>query len=180
MVRAHDRVILVVLSLVFLILSLLAFALVWGWNPAEQVFHWLDYMARFDGKKPMAAGIVLLLLSLYIFRLAIRDMGSAPPLVWESEFGQVHISMSALESLIQRSAQDVAGVQDVETKVRARSEGVGILLSLKVLPDVSIPAAVEAVQARVKDYLKQTTGLDIADIQVKVKSLVREKKLRVE
>ena len=179
MVRAYDRVILVVLSLVFLTLSLLAFALAWGWNPAEQVFHWLDYIARFDGARPLAAGIILLLLSLYILRLAVRDMGTAPPLAWESQLGQVHISMSVLESLIRRSAQDVVGVQDVEARVRARSEGVGILLSLKVLPDVNIPAVVEAVQAGVKDYLKQTTGLEIADVQVKVRNLVRDRKPRV-
>ena len=61
----------------------------------------------------------------------------------------------------------------------ARKEWVSFL-SLKVLPDVSIPAVVEAVQAGVKEYLKQTTGLDIADVQVKVKSLVRDKKPRVE
>ncbi len=161
-------------------MSLLAFALGWGWNPAEQVFHWLDYIARFDGTRPTIAGVILLLLSLYILRLALRDLGTAPPLAWESQLGQVHISMSVLESLIRRSAQEVVGVQDVEAKVRARAEGVGILLSLKVLPDVSIPAVVEAVQAGVKEYLKQTTGLDIADVQVKVKSLVRDKKPRVE
>ena len=44
-------------SLPVFLTSLLAFALAFGVESAEQVFHWLDYIARFDGARPLGAAL---------------------------------------------------------------------------------------------------------------------------
>jgi uncharacterized alkaline shock family protein YloU len=175
-----DRMVIGLSGLVFLVLSLLFCTLALGWNLADDLVYWVDYLARFGRLEATVLAALAFLATGYLFCLSFKGLRQAPSLVQEGEHGQIRISFTTLENLVQKAAQEINGVRDVQTKISNTSQGVQIILGLKVNPGINIPQVAEMVQSQVREFLLTTAGVEIARIQVDIKNITREAKVRVE
>lgn len=125
--------------------------------------------------------LVYLLVSLKFFIGSIA--GRREPVqavIHDNALGQVRVSTEALENLVHKAASQVRGVYEVRPRVACRPEGVVVSVRAAVTPDISIPQVSEEIQTRVRDYVTEVAGVNVADIRIFVDNISSELKSRVQ
>ncbi|WP_366922482.1 alkaline shock response membrane anchor protein AmaP [Metallumcola ferriviriculae] len=178
--KLFDRVLLAVYSLVLVALSLLALMMAAGWTtPINYMEIYFNHL-----QSRWIIGItaaLLLLVGLNLFFSNFQRRRTVPAAVsHHTQFGEVRLSITALENLVHRASRKIAGVKEINPRVRPGSDGVTVLIQAILLPDQSIPKVSEQLQQQVKDYLQEAAGLDVAEIKVVVQNVSHEGKVRVE
>lgn len=89
----------------------------------------------------------------------------------KSEIGEIDISLSALDSLVNNIALEQDGVVAIKNTLKATEEGLIIDLTARVYPSMSIPNITKELQKLVKSYIEDTTGVSVAEIKVLVEEI---------
>lgn len=89
-----------------------------------------------------------------------------------TEIGDVKIAIDALEAMAVRTGQKIAGVRNLEAKVVESNGYAKVALKATLDPDINIPEVSEALQAEVKGYLENLTGIKIERVIVLVKDVL--------
>ena len=90
--------------------------------------------------------------------------------------GEIHLSLEAINNLIIRSAQTVRGVKEVKPRIKTLSEGIAILLTVVINPDLDIPETTTNLQDNVAKYLQEYGGIDVLEIKVLVENVKYQNK----
>lgn len=177
-VRMIDRLAILFAAVILVALGLLAGLFALGWQP----FYFVDAVSSFLIAHRIEAALVGIVLLLCGWHLVFQSVSQPKErgIVRDTSLGSVHIQFRALENLVTRTAQDVRGVRDVEASVRPYGEGVGIEVSVNVLPEFKIPELSDEVQERVEQAVRETAGLLVTDVSVDVRNVVGQPKARVE
>lgn len=171
-----DRIIIVALA-VLLVLSAILVAITIGGNTA--LVNWLAGLeySIFDG--------VLLVLILILFAAYLVMMVSSSfrfdrrSLVSKNSFGNICISAQTITGLVSKTVKDVEGIKDVNVKLY-EVEPLKIGIVLQLFPDHRIPSLAESIQSKISDYLRQTVGIEAEIINIEVKGVLAEQKMRVQ
>lgn len=97
----------------------------------------------------------------------------------KTEFGDVHISLAAIENLLEDIACSIKGVRGV--KIRSQHDdkhGIRASLRLIVSPDCNVPTVSNDVKERVKEYMKTTAGLELGELEVMVEDISNQFKVK--
>lgn len=103
---------------------------------------------------------------------------SSPPrpkpetLLQVGEFGEVRITLSALENMVLRVVQQVRGIRDSSRSVAHTPHGLVVYLTVKVLPDQNLPDLSAELQRKVKEYLEDITGIIVNEVKVKIENII--------
>ncbi len=103
---------------------------------------------------------------------------SSPPrpkpdtLLHVGEFGEVSITLSALENMVLRVLQQVRGIRDSSRSVARTPQGLVVYLVVRVLPDQNLPELAGELQRQVKEYLEEITGIIVSEVKVKVENII--------
>jgi uncharacterized alkaline shock family protein YloU len=73
------------------------------------------------------------------------------------------------------ASRKVKGIREVNTRIDSVEQGIVIYMRIKVLPDIPIPSLVNDLQARVKEYVQEISGSNVAEIKVLVENIAQEK-----
>lgn len=168
-----DRLLMSVLMLLFVALSVLLIApaagLISQATVAEAVAVVYDgYLWRIV---LAVAGVVLLVVSLKVLFSRGRAPAAVAPaaLVKSTANGEIHVSLEALNELVQRSVRAQQGVKDMASQVIVQAEGgVTIMIQLTLMPEVNIPELTEKVQTDVKAYIQTYAGIQVLEARVYV------------
>lgn len=95
-------------------------------------------------------------------------------LVSFTEVGEIRISFRAVENMILNASRKIKGIREVNTRLNYTEQGLVIYLRIKVIPDVPIPALVEELQGKVREYVRETSGTDVAEVKVLVENIAQE------
>ncbi len=114
-------------------------------------------------------GLILLALGL---RSPAKKVGNA--VLKGSEFGEVLISIAAVENMVLRVIQQTQGIKDVARKVTYGPEGLLVSVQISVMPDLSIPDLVGELQGKIKSYLEEITGILVQEVKVKVDNIITD------
>lgn len=126
-------------------------------------------------------GVILLIVSIRIlYPLFTREDKKRNTIVRDNSLGQIRISLSAIDALINKAVTQTRGVREVESKLKVGEEGLNIFLEVIVTPDINIPEISEELQESIKEYLKRTTGVVVGQIEVLVDKVAQDSNLRVE
>lgn len=169
-----DRVVLMLYSLALTVLSAMFVAVAAGWDAP------LDYigtsLTSVNGR--WTTGIVsgaLLLVSIrflaYVFTPRRRPQHG---ISHETELGQVHVRLDAVESLVKRAARQVRGVRDVRAKVSAGEGGISVRLKATVTPDTNIPEAAREIQQSLRTYVKNVVGVGVSGTEILIENISSE------
>ncbi|MCL4516374.1 MAG: alkaline shock response membrane anchor protein AmaP [Firmicutes bacterium] len=178
--RAVDRVIVILFSLILFVISVLLAAVAAGWNPAAAINTFVTEMVQTADFETTVLAIVLFLLSVYFFTLGLRGRRKIRAIVQETSLGTVRIALKAVENLVQRAARQVHGIREVDTEVKPGQAGLEVSLEILVAPDMSIPEVSEQVQRRVESYVQETVGVNVTNVLLTVRNIVNENRARVE
>lgn len=119
-----------------------------------------------------AVGLVLLIFALRLF-VAMGRKGTAPQektpsstLISAGENGTAYITLSAIDSLVQRHCRSNQRIKGCESKVIAMPNGISVSLKLQVLPDTVIPELSAQLQKSLKEYLENLSGITVTGIDI--------------
>lgn len=134
----------------------------------------------YDNWRVAVIGLVLLVVSVqWLFLLICRRSSKREMIIHKTEFGDVHISLAAIENLLEDIACSIKGVRGV--KIRSHHDdkhGIRASLRLIVSPDCNVPTVANDVKERVKEYMKTTAGLELGDLEVMVEDISNQFKVK--
>lgn len=120
----------------------------------------------------LAVGAALLLIALILLALGFRPSKKVGNAVLKgSEFGEVLISITAVENMVLRVVQQTKGIKDAGRKVVFTPDGLVVRVRITVMPDVSLPGLINDLQSRAKDYLEEITGITVHEVKVMVENV---------
>ncbi len=123
----------------------------------------------------IAIGAGLLLIALIFLAFGLRSskkVGSA--VLRGSEYGEVLISITAVENMVLRVVQQTQGIKDVSRNVVFTPDGLIVKINIRVMPDVALPGLVSDLQARTKEYLEEITGVTVHEVKVFVDNVIMD------
>ncbi len=161
-----DRVFLALSAAVlFLFAALLAVTI--AGNPA--VINWLQAPnLALDASIP---ALILVLLGVDLVILAVRYERKRY-IVYARELGAVRVSTDCIEGLIMESAREMAGIKDAAVRI-VDVEHPKVRLDIQILPDYNIPQLTEELQEKVKQYVEDTVGVAIQEVEIVVAAIAR-------
>lgn len=170
--RAIGRIIILFLGLVFAGGGLLTLAVYANLIPGYDLSALIGWAGWADRNVFLAAGGAMLLIALILIALGLRSAKKTAHAVLKgSEFGEVHISIAAIENMVLRVVQQTQDIKDVGRQVSFTSSGLVVKSRIKVMPDVSLPVPISELQSKIKAYLEETTGIAVREVRVIVENI---------
>jgi uncharacterized alkaline shock family protein YloU len=172
------------LSAVFAILAVIfagiVLALTLGWVIPQGYLQ--PFLATTDNRWIVGVVCVLVIVSaidLILFggRGPRRSQGL---LIQDTVLGRVDISALALEDMIRRASRQVREIREIRPVLRYEKEGLAISLNLSVSPDANLPAVSQEAQEAVQHYLEEKAGINVRQVQVLIKGVSFESRVRAE
>ncbi len=167
-----NRVLLAVFSLCIMALSLFIalMAAVARTGPLD----WLA-IALVHPNMRITVGLVALLFLLVSLKFFVNSItGRREPyqaVIHDNALGQVRVTVPALENLVHKVASQVRGVREVRPRVTCLPDGVVIFVRAAVTPDTNIPRISEEIQNRVKEYVAEVAGVNVANVRILVDNI---------
>lgn len=119
-------------------------------------------------------GAVFFSVSMRLIYVAFKRSGGGQPVVHETGLGVVAISLDAVENLVRKTARGVKGVREIKAIVTHGKDGLSVLLTGTISPEVSIPQVSEEIQSSVRQYVKRVVGVELADVRLQVENIANE------
>ena len=178
MMKIADRVLLTVYSLLVGLLSLLLIFV-----PFSTIAtNWTTYL--FDNYRADWQNVVIPVFFLggsvrFLFS-GLKKRSGRHSVIRHTAFGEINISLEAIEGMAQRSARAIIGLRDVKAMAHLFDDGIIIHLTALALSDINIPEASIKVQQSIKEYVEECTGVTVKEIKVRINDLANQSKGRVE
>ncbi len=171
-----DRIILALFTLAMAVVSCLFVVMAAaGWLvPLYRIQDWLS-MDNGRWVFGILSGLSLVV-SLRFLYLGSRKDRPDQALVHETEMGEVHISLGAVENLVTKVAKSLKGVRDVRSSVYQRDGNLGVRIHAVVSPEVNVPDTARLIQQAVGDYTKNVVGVEVTEVKVVVNNITNEAK----
>jgi uncharacterized alkaline shock family protein YloU len=123
----------------------------------------------------MAGASVLMLIALIMLSFGLRSRKKPGKAVLKgSEFGEVLISIPAIENMVLRIVQQTQGIKDVSRQVSNTADGLIVKIRIRVMPDVTLPGLISDLQSKTKEYLQEITGITVHEVKVVVENVVMD------
>lgn len=123
-----------------------------------------------------ALGFLILIVGVLVIAFfSGKRKKKAGSIVSFSEMGEVRISFQAIESMILAAARKVEGIREVSTRIDSTEQGLIIYLWVKTIPDQPIPGLAGDLQKRVRDYVQEISGTNVAEVKVLVENIAHDK-----
>ncbi|MDW7740181.1 MAG: alkaline shock response membrane anchor protein AmaP [Bacillota bacterium] len=167
--KTAARILMVFIGLLFIGAALFLLALSCAWLPNLRVIMpgWADQTILFA----ITAGLVLigLVFTAIGFKSSKKESSA---ILKGSEFGEVQISITAVENMVLRVIQQTQGIKDVSRQVTYTPDGMIVRVKIRVMPDVAIPGLTTDLQSRIKEYLEEITGVTVHEVKVTVENII--------
>ena len=172
-----DKIGLVLFANLILILSVIICLLIFGWISVDNV----DYAINLVLNNQIASNIILTLCVVFII-LAIKCIfftseekkinGIKDGILLENDDGQLVISKSTLEELVNKIAKSFESAENVNSKIVLDEEKKLIVyVTLSVKEDAVIKELSNNLQNRIKSAIKKTSDLEVKEVNISVKDL---------
>lgn len=182
--RALDRLISFIFSIIMLIISVILILV--GINVVDSQMI-IDMLNKYVFIKDMIAnnifnpltitGLVLLLLSLKttVFLSLFRVKNEKPILVKTSN-GEVEIAQETITNTVVNVGLGFENIKDVQARMVEKRKGVAIYAVISLFVNSNLREITEEMQRQVKEVVKATTGVDVIDVNIKVKNVEQKQR----
>ena len=171
-----DRIILSIYTFFLAFISLGVILLALQLIPIDFV---LNGISRIYGQwEASLVGAVFLLVSVRLLLAGIRSSRGKSMVIHHTDMGDVQVSLSAIENLVEKTARHIHGVRGVKVNVTQGDHGLKVGIKAIVSLESNIPSVTADMQAAVLKYIKNTVGVDLADVKIVVENISNEFKAR--
>ena len=170
-----DRLALAIFSIIIFVLAVLLCLLMIGWFDVELVMSALQYLKSNEIASNVTIGVslVLLLLSLkcmFFESYSKEDEQSREGILLENDNGKLLVSRDTLENLATNVAKTCDNVENVVSRVLIDKDNNLIVKSDTLIKDLS-----SGLQEKIKQTIKDSLGLDVKEVNIKIKNITNEK-----
>jgi uncharacterized alkaline shock family protein YloU len=124
-----------------------------------------------------AAYLVILIMSVFLLYPYFMEKKIQSTNLLKSESGDITITIAALSNLIKDRINEREKFEDLKIKLDESEKGLKIILSGKLTVPGDLPTISEKIQKDLKNYINQTTGIQVAKVQIQIEGVKRDKNL---
>lgn len=179
-----EKVTLIIYSNIILILSVIACLLVFGWIDIDVVQNLVKDLILYGTSSKITLGIsiVFILLSLrciFFDPTSKQEIKDKQGILLANDNGKLMISKETIEDLVQAVTKQYKMAKEVTSKVELDKENnVNIFVNLVVGSDTVIKDLSADLQDKIKTKVKETTDLEVKEVNITVKKAVQEKQTK--
>lgn len=176
-----DRLALAVFSIIIFVLAVLLCLLMFGWFDVELVESALNYLKTNEIATNITIGtsIVLLLLalkSMFFESYSKEEEQSREGILLENDNGKLLVSRDTLENLATSVVKTNNSVENVVSRVILdKDKNLIIFINLQVKPNAIIKDLSSGLQEKIKQTVKESLGLEVKEVNIKIKNITNEK-----
>ena len=176
-----EKITLIIYSNIILILSIIACLLIFGWLDIDIVQGLVRSLLLYgtSSKVILGVSIVFILLSLrciFFDPTSKQELKDKQGILLANDNGKLMISKETIENLVEAVTKEFKVAKDVTSKVEIDKENnVNVFVNLVVGADTVIKDLSADLQAKIKSKVKETTDLEVKEVNINVKKAVPEK-----
>ena len=151
--------------------SLVLYAI--GLMPIQQIKSILSMLTAAGWQRWVILGVsvlILVLLGLRGIGMLFRRRRDKGFVIQRTEFGDMSISMKAMENMVKKCVDSHGELTVNNTKIYLVRNGVSVDLKITLASGVNIPLTVNALQKQIKQYITSCSGVDVYEVRVKVET----------
>lgn len=170
-IRFWDRILSALAGLLIALVAIGLFVFGIGVFPVK-----LD-LSFFEGPFELWQRAVMVVVSLVLFGLGVhgisllfrrgREKGF---IIQHTEFGDMSISMKAMESMVNKCVDAHQELSVTSTRIHHGREGVVVDIKIMLASGVNIPLTVNALQKQIKQYITSCSGVEVQQVRVMVET----------
>ena len=168
-----DRVLLAVYTFFLTLIFVLFSAIVLGWTAPMFLIKDIFYPGQPEFFWPVM--LLLILAGGRLFWVSLYKPKGRHVVLAESAMGQIRVSLSAIEHLVEKVVSQIKGVREVKSRMVSVPQGVGLQVRASVTPDINVPEVSVEIQNQVKEKVFEVTGLSVKDIKVSIENISAQK-----
>lgn len=172
-----DRIGLVIFSNLILIISIILCLLIFGWLSPETVYEVTKIALNnpITTNTVLVIAIVCIILAIkYIFFSSDRNEinGIKDGILLQNSDGQLVISKTTLEELVNNVVKGFDSAQDVTSKIVLDEEkNLKVYVTLNVKENAVIKELSNNLQTKIKSAIKKTSDLEVKEVNINIKEL---------
>ena len=184
--KVLDKIGLIIFSNLILIISVILCCMVFGWLSPDTVYD-ITKIALMD---PITTNVTLVI-SIICILLAIKCIffssdkdeinGIKDGILLQNSEGQLVISKSTLEELVNNVVKGFDSAQDITSKIVLDEEkNLIIYVTLNVKENAIITELSNNLKTTIKSAIKKTSDLEVKEVNISIKELQAEKTQKIE
>lgn len=179
--KVIEKITLIIYSNIMLILSIILCLLIFGWLDMGVVGNVIKNCITTDpgSKITLGVSIVFILLSIrciFFDPTSKEEIKDKQGVLLENSNGKLMISKETIENLVEAVTKQYKMAKDVSSKVELdKDNNVNIFVNLVVGSDTVIKDLSKDLQDKIKSKVKETTDLEVKQVNITVKKAVQEK-----
>ena len=179
--KVIEKITLIIYSNIILILSIIACLLIFGWIDIDIVQGLVRSLLLYgtSSKVILGVSIIFILLSLrciFFDPTSKQELKDKQGILLANDNGKLMISKETIENLVEAVTKEFKVAKDVTSKVEIDKENnVNVFVNLVVGADTVIKDLSADLQAKIKSKVKETTDLEVKEVNINVKKAVPEK-----
>lgn len=179
--KVVEKITLILYSNIILILSIIACLLIFGWIDIDVVQSLVKTLiiSVTSSKIILGTSIVFILLSIrciFFDPTSKQELKDKQGVLLANENGKLMISKETIENLVEVVTKEYKGAKEVTSKVELdKNNNVNIFVNLIVESDTVIKDLSADIQNKIKEKIKQTTDLEVKEVNITIKKAIPEK-----
>ncbi len=179
--KVIEKITLILYSNLILIISVIACLLIFRWLDIDIVQSLVRTLivSETSSKIILGASIVFILLSIrciFFDPTSKQEMKDKQGILLANDNGKLMISKETIENLVEVVIKEYKMAKEVTSRVELDKENnLNIFINLVVGSDTIIKDLSSDLQNRIKNKVKETTDLDVKEVNITIKKAVQEK-----
>lgn len=184
--KVVEKITLIIYANIILVMAVIACLLVFGWLDIDIVQSLTKTLvvSEISSKIILGVSLVFILLSIrciFFDPTSKKEIKDKQGVLLANENGKLMISKETIENLVEAVTKEYKMAKDVTSRVELdRENNVNIFVNLVIGSDTVIKDLSVDLQNKIKAKVKETTDLDVKEVNITVKKAVQEKQPKVE
>lgn len=184
--KVIEKITLIIYSNIILILSVIACLLIFRWLDIDIVLSLIKTLiiSTTSSKIILGVSLVFILLSIrciFFDPTSKQELKDKQGVLLANDNGTLMISKETIENLVEAVTKEYKMAKEVSSKVELdKDNNVNILVNLVISSDTVIKDLSVDLQNKIKNKVKETTDLDVKEVNITVKKAVQEKQTKAD
>lgn len=184
--KVIEKIALIIYSNIILIISVIACLLVFGWLDIDIVQSLIRTLiiSETSSKIILGVSIVFILLSIrciFFDPTSKQELKDKQGVLLKNDNGKLMISKETIENLVEAVTKEYKMAKEVTSRVELDKENnVNIFVNLIIGADTVIKDLSVDLQNKIKNKIKETTDLEVKEVNIAIKKAVQEKQTSIE